>query len=65
MQGQPMPYDEICKLVGDLQIQAFAQSAQARNLIQQLTQENAKLREEIKRLQENPLCQKNILNETT
>lgn len=67
MQGQsmPMPYDEICRLVGDMQIQAYAQSMQAKNLIQKLSDENTKLREEIKRLQDNPLCQQSILKEST
>jgi hypothetical protein len=65
MQGQQLPYEDMCKLIGDLHISAYAQSMQARNLIQQLTQENAQLREENKRLQENPLCQKNFSKENT
>lgn len=66
MQGQsPLPYDELCRLVGDMQIQAYAQSMQARSLIQKLTDDNTKLREEIKRLQENPLCQKTTSTEST
>ena len=62
MQSQ-LPYEEICKLIGDMQVAAYSQSMQARSLVQKLTDENNRLREEIKRLQDNPLCQKNISNE--
>jgi hypothetical protein len=67
MQGpQPLPYEEICKMIGDLQLSAYAQSLelqQARLLVQRLTSENANLRKEVQDLKDNPLCSKTIPKE--